>query len=420
MPVKGRRQHQDASSQDGDPSSDKHRDESSEDGDPSSDKDKDKDNVSEYQVMRGYDSGFLSYSSVTNITKMLNDDSKDEFDDLVSSFTDSDRETVTLPFLFGVLLKISPPADHKNEGNQVTQFRTDKSHKRQKIVTGGYKKQLLFGDLRDPKCQTFSILEPTNDTHNMLFQNKSMENVTVGALVAITSPTSGGTLPSGALIIKTDRPLVFLTAPEIPERPLHQEKAQEDLLFFVLKNKTVQIRKSSSVTPIETACNGKACDRLQAAKNPKAVCGCWSQSSRSDTTAKNTVLKFTFYFRDSDDRILEVEDFTSLKWSKLLFSKGQILAERDELLKHNVFQELQVTFRRIITHVNNNGGWTIVGWFKRAEVKDEDKELTEDNVLRENIKINVSHLYPTALAEIPTDLQLKHTHILDLLSPPIL
>jgi hypothetical protein len=369
-----------------------------------------------FKVRDGYDGGFLKYSKVTTISELLSENDADITEDFTTEFSDTD--SVEPKFLHAVLLKIAPPLSSSSDNNQYVPFKSgSRFAKKPRTAPSGFKKSLLFGDLHDGKAQTFVILEPNNDTHNLLFRNKAMDDIVVGSRFAIKSPELVGKLKSGSFVVKTHRPLELIAEPAIPKRGLDTSQVSESLRYFVLTGQMIGVRKSEVVTPIQTLCNGRACDRLQAARIPSAPCGCWSQSGRSDTLAKNTVLKLSFRFKDSAEQYVEVPEFTSLKWSKLLFHNGQILAECSELLNDKVFRELQVCFRKVLTHVNKNGGWTIVGWFKRAAQEEEDKLDNESNLLRETVRLNISHLVPstTTGSKIPETHKLKQTRIRDLL-----
>jgi hypothetical protein len=369
-----------------------------------------------FKVRSGYDGGFLEYSKVTTISELLSENDADIDEDFTTEFSDSD--SVEPKFLHAVLLKIAPPSSSTSDSNQYVPFKSgSRFAKKPKTAPSGFKKSLLFGDLEDRKAQTFVILEPNNDTHNLLFRNKAMDDVVVGSRFAIKSPELVGKLKSGSFVVKTHRPLEVIAQPAITKRALDTSQVSESLRYFVLTEKQIGVRRNGVVTPMQTLCNGRACDRLQAARNPTAPCGCWGQSGRTDTLAKNTVLKLTFRFKDSAEQYVEVPEFTSLKWSKLLFHNGQILAECNELLNDRVFKELQQSFRKVLTHVNKNGGWTIVGWFKRAAQEEEDKLDNESNLLRETVRINISHLVPTKPEgiKIPDEHKLKQTRIRRLL-----
>ena len=130
-------------------------------------------------------------------------------------------------------MKLAPPASNNSEANQYYPYRANqRGSKRVKTVVSSYRKQLLFGDLKDIKAQTFVILEPNHDTHNMLFQNRGMDDVIVGCRFCIRSPYAVGTLKSGSIIIQTDRPLVLINQPDVPERPLRINQVKDTLKFI--------------------------------------------------------------------------------------------------------------------------------------------------------------------------------------------
>ena len=168
--------------------------------------------------------------------------------------------------------------------------------------------------------------------------------------------------------------------------------------FFRQEGCEIMWHDSENVIPIETLCNGKECDRLEAVKNTQQPCGCWNQVSRVETKAKNVVLKFPFYFRDCNGKIRR-SVMTSLQTSLLFFADGCIHCNRDTLNQSKAFSKLQLCWKRVITHVNRNGGWTIVGWFKRALIKDSKGE-EKDGQLCTHVKINVVSLRPTT-TDIP-------------------
>ena len=114
--------------------------------------------------------------------------------------------------------------------------------------------------------------------------------------------------------------------------------------YFVMENTLMKLGRENVVTPIQTLCNGKACDRLQSYNSPSAKCGCWGQVARSDTMAKNVVLVQDFCFNDGNGKVVTVNNITSLKFSKQLFAKSQMLSDKDDLQKDSVFHQLQIAY----------------------------------------------------------------------------
>ncbi len=79
----------------------------------------------------------------------------------------------------------------------------------------------------------------------------------------------------------------------------------------------------------------------------------------------------------------------------------------DTFQNKEVFPLLQDSFCRLIGHANAHGGWTIVGWYKRAERADEEKQDGEELISYESLRMNVSYLAPTNIAQIPDNVVLN-------------
>ena len=127
---------------------------------------------------------------------------------------------------------------------------------------------------------------------------------------------------------------------------------------------------------------------------------------------------FSFYFPDENKKLFRVADFTSLNTSKLFFKNNNILADVKTLQNNAVYDYVQDQWRKIIEFVNSNGGWTLVGWYIRAVLEDEEKDETDEVLFRTNVKINISHLTATTKAglEIPEDSIVDQDRINDILA----
>ena len=110
---------------------------------------------------------------------------------------------------------------------------------------------------------------------------------------------------------------------------------------------------------------------------------------------------------------------TSLRTSKLFFRGKNILSDADMLNTNTVYDYVQEKWRSVIDHVNDNGGWTIVGWYIRATIEDDDKDGNDETLLRDNVKINVSYLYPSTKASqnIPDVHTIDHSKVKEFAAP---
>lgn len=270
----------------------------------------------------------------------------------------------------------------------------------------GYKRALKFADLGDRNKGTFVVFERTNeDCNRHWFHDPRTERVRVGERFAILNPRCIGILKSGSFMVETDRPIQLLISPAIPHRSLDTSKAKHELRYFVLKQKKIRPDKENPPVAWRTKCNSITCDRLKHSSNTNYICACFNQSSRNDTTARNTVIKISFSFKDSQDVKHRIRGFTSLRTSQVFFENEMICSEPNILVSGGVSQLLVHKYYATINYINKNGGWTIVGWYIRAVKEEEDKDEDDDDLLHSTIKINISYLYPsiTLPKQIPSE-----------------
>ena len=255
---------------------------------------------------------------------------------------------------------------------------------------------MKFADLGDRNKGTFVVFERTNeDCNRHWYHDPRTSNVKVGERFAILNPRCIGILKSGSFMVETDRPIQVLLSPSIPQRSLDTAKAKHELRYFVLKQTKLRPDRHNPPVAWRTKCNSVSCDRLKHNTNTNYVCACFNQSSRNDTTAKNTVIKISFSFRDTMNEKHRILGFTSLRTSQVFFENEVICAEPNVLMSGGVSLLLVEKYYKTITYINENGGWTLVGWYIRAVKEEEDKEEDDDDLLHSSIKINVSYLYPT-------------------------
>jgi hypothetical protein len=383
--------------------------------------DRDYEDTAKYKVLPNYDAGFLKKGEVTTVTKLLETREETNTQNLtMQSFGSAKKKRdVGTNFIFALILRITVPSNKSGEAA----FPLFKKNKFDKKATtrAAYKKCILVADLADPNQLTGVILEESNEDHNRLFQRDiSLDNVSVGSKCAIMNPRiEGHQLKNGAWVITTNRPLEFLQAPTLPRRPLRSERVGHELRYYIIKGAKVMLLDDDNIDPLKTKCNFHSCDRHNANGLGNQTCGCWVQNRRNDNGPKNTVMMFSFYFQDSSGKIVKVQDFTSLRTSKLFFKGKSILSDADTLNTNAVYDYVQDQWRSVIDHVNSNGGWTIVGWYIRATVEEDDKDENDETLLRTNVKINVSYLYPSSktVQFIPNEHTIDNNEVKKLATP---
>lgn len=171
--------------------------------------------------------------------------------------------------------------------------------------------------------------------------------------------------------------------------------------YFILTNKDITLH-CVHVCPEQT-CLGIQCDRQ------KGKSGCSCQHSTSHTSSVYEIdLEFPipssinpvdhdsiFALDNAVTSTTTVLGFRSLRTTKLFFQNYENYCtnhttsdqERNRLTLRQKFDEM-------VEHINDNGGWTIVGWFMMGSVVDAATNAT-DKIQNNEITIHISYLYPT-------------------------
>ena len=379
---------------------------------------KNPDLATKYTVAPPYDEGFLKNAKEVRARDLYNQYEQFDASELVAFDDDVDNisETVT-PFIAGFVLKVSKPNPNNKEGFQFSKFTANGKLKKKLATTVNYKRIITFADINCPKATCFAMLEDTNERHNLWFQrDKSKKDFYVSTKVAILAPKILGKMKNGCILVTTDRPFeVFIArSPILPRRPLLPNVTSHDMTYFIMKGVKIGLEPNDQPIAIKTSCNSETCDRLGMGKNATAPCGCFHQH-RNDSTAMNSVLKFSFSFKDGVDKVVRISDFTSLRTSRVFFHRRKILYDYEILTMNEVVTIIGSKFKQSIAYVNKQGGWTVVGWYVRALKEEDDKEERDEHLVHESLKINVSFLQPTKAsgATIPEKHAIKAEDIED-------
>ena len=102
---------------------------------------------------------------------------------------------------------------------------------------------------------------------------------------------------------------------------------------------------------------------------------------------------------------MNIENFTSLKFSKLFLDHDLPLSLTCNRLDNTEESfNLEDSIDSVLQYINETGGFTVVGWYKRGEIVDVSKESKnqEDRVVASEITyhlVAIKPTYPTLLNE---------------------
>ena len=218
------------------------------------------------------------------------------------------------------------------------------------------------------------LMESKNSNKCMFDKNVELRDngvISIGTFFRIISPHPIENKMRGDIpLLKTDIPLIVMTRPTLEHSiPVYKELGEHNSMAFVLVGMKVNINRSS---PIQTTCGGLLCDKQRCDDwNGTRGCGCYHMSP----DISSIVFQHSVFFSVGNDRIYH-SNFSSNKFSSFYLSRrlpGSTPVSTLRVTKD--FWDIEDCIKNVLDLVNRNGGWTVVGWYKRGVIT--DKSLLE-------------------------------------------
>ena len=302
--------------------------------------------------------------------------------------------------LKGVLLSIKHSSSSKNAQKvwvKSSFYSNSNDSKRAKVsMAANYDRMLVFGDLLNPPFCFAIFCQTTTAAYNYLTDCK--ETIGIGRVYYVVEPErSHKEMSTNFPIIASTNaivPLKFSTVnhpitttmtacqAEVP-------KETGDQLFFVNHNSRITLSRFELIMK-GVSCSGLFCDRAQELEK-NVHCGCLYAGESNASVGQFTV---TFDVPATIDQSgkAEVSKVRSLRTTRLFFDNlSTFSGQTSENIKKR-FIEIRPKIRAMVQYINDNDGWTIVGWFKQGEVYDASgTEKIESSTL----VLHISLLIPT-------------------------
>jgi len=198
--------------------------------------------------------------------------------------------------------------------------------------------------------------------------------VTIGTVLRLMSPRPvqnfmANNVPLlcshySALILK--RPPIFLSVGI-------KQQVETNASFAFCENFT-QVSISPVFQACRTSCSGLFCDRQRLADwtgNNERGCGCYSMQYRRSSIAFQHDIVIQ-NLKSMPGREIKMDLFSSNKFTKLYLSDhispSVTLHQLD--LATEEFHKLMICIQDVVKFVNENGGFTVIGWYKRGTIND--------------------------------------------------
>jgi hypothetical protein len=261
-----------------------------------------------------------------------------------------------------------------------------------------YDRMFIFGDVNDPP-NCFVVICETARESRMLTEH-SCNEIAVGRVFCLLEPRK-----TDKFIGNGDLPIVSLTDPLVPLSMNEKSKVLPTVLsapgdvgkqiFFVYHHIPIQVSYFYVATD-DVSCSGILCDRQHRLKQ-NSSCACLHTGKSNKPIVGDFNVHFKSGVTGGRSELITVKRCRSMRTTVLLFddfSSFQQLS-REETVQRTMMVRRKV--REMVGTVNENGGWTVVGWCKKGEVSDAANRF--EKIESDKVTFHISFLQPTSLPE---------------------
>ena len=219
----------------------------------------------------------------------------------------------------------------------------------------------------DHNCLMFYLME-ANMCNNSLF-DRNLEYrdngvFTIGSYFRVLAPLAVESFMNGDIpMVKTQNPIIVMKHPDhVNAVMINTQITGNNTRAFVYNNVTLKINRTAA---LETTCSGFLCDKQRCGDwCGKQGCGCYHMTQYRS----NLVMQHGIYFETEAAKVIH-RDFSSTKFSLLYLKDHFPGAIRVSSLRGtDAYWDIEEAVNNMVEYVNNNGGWTAVGWYKRGMI----------------------------------------------------
>ena len=226
------------------------------------------------------------------------------------------------------------------------------------------------------------LMESRNSNNNMFERNLDFRDngtVTIGTFLRVIAPEAIEDFMNGDIpLIRTPCSLIVLKRPASMDTvAVNYEIGTNKTLAFCLNNRILHLNKTLSVA---TTCNGLMCDKscISEWNNNIKGCGCVGMNPNVSNLALvhsiwiSSVAEMALTAHERIQRRISHTDFSSTKFSlSYLTNRIPPTVNKSSLSQGNrLYWDLEECIEDVVDFVNDNDGWTVVGWYKRGSIKD--------------------------------------------------
>jgi hypothetical protein len=258
-------------------------------------------------------------------------------------------------------------------------------------TTSNYNRYFLVADLENPPHCAAIMPRTIGETSNLLKYTQG--DTLLGSTFCIHEPNlSFQSLGDSTTILSLAHESLLPVASTSDaltstEALLAYPTSAGETNYFILTSKRISLGRITLAK--DSSCSGVQCDR----QKPKGECTCLHTTSSNSLVYSFDVV-FPVPTRIDAEGSTTVHGFRSLRTTELLFhdfeQHASTITPEDELSRTSLYRS---KINTMVNYINNNGGWTIVGWFMLGSTS--DSANSQDKVENFAITLHLSYLLPT-------------------------
>lgn len=322
------------------------------------------------------------------------------------SFAPNSEDTAIVGMLLS-LRHVSMNSDQTNSRNVSTNAITrympgatgNTRTKLNNFASRQYDRIATFADVLDSKGTCFAFIFQNHSQSFSFFQPciKTLEGVGEIFILEEPDPISNylGTTQSIPIVDRCDRALPVLpdAVSNIPLVPLSSPPAGHTKYFCEHNLTDIQI---SRVYIQQSSCAGTFCDRQQELTGNQR-CGCFFTNKQGNIVlSMDVTIKVPPSFSVTGYRT--IHRFKSWRTSQIFVKqhswKALIASLNNDSTDHKHRDGLRITAKKVVDFINQNGGWTCIGWIRTGSVQDES-DTSGAMIASSEQDPHITYLYPT-------------------------
>ena len=259
-----------------------------------------------------------------------------------------------------------------------------------------YYRLFLFRDLSCRKGQVVYVVESKNMNDkfwNRFSQLRDNGVVSIGTVVGVINPLPISTWFSNDIPILESRSgcIVFQPPSRVIDIGIDNTISGQVTRAFVMNHLEISVFSSS---PYTTTCSGHLCDKQRSVEVSRDVrtCGCYHMQHR----VGNICINHDIGLSKNNKSILVMQDFSSSRLTNLYLKNPFDCNVKWNMLDGTeMFFHLQDCIAKVVRFINDNGGFTVIGWYKKGNINDVSTEESDNKIESSEIGFHIVGITPT-------------------------